>query len=311
MKRKKYRWGRIIAAISILLLVGFGVTFFTENLFCSSEGWNGFLGTVSSEMERSENELSVEPSKKESSEEPVLESSEESFEESSKESSVESSKQQEESKESSKTSSVSSKPSVSESAGLAGGTSASDWNLILVSAKHPLPDDFSVSLASVGNGHKGDKRVVSSLNAMIAGAKADGITLMVCSSYRTKERSAYLYQKQVDQWLKNGYSQEEAEKEAARWVAPPGTSEHHTGLAFDIVTPSYQKLNHGFANTAAAKWMKAHAHEYGFILRFPEDKQDITGITFEPWHFRYVGKENAKIIFEKGLCLEEYIEMIK
>ena len=154
--KKNIGGGVLLQQFRFCCLLVLGVTFFTENLFCSSEGWNGFLGTVSSEMERSENELSVEPSKKESS----------------KESSVESSKQQEESKESSKTSSVSSKPPISESAGLAGGTSASDWNLILVSAKHPLPDDFSVSLASVGNGHKGDKRVVSSLNAMIAGAKS-------------------------------------------------------------------------------------------------------------------------------------------
>lgn len=305
MKRKRYRWGRIIAVLFIVPLVCIGVIFYLNSLFRLPTKQDVSLLPVSSVLEHSKKESSVSSSKEESSKESVLESSKPVVTESSKESS----KQQEASqKESSST--AESKPSLSESAGLAGGTSPSDWNLVLVSAKHPLPDDFSVSLASVGNGYKGDKRVVSSLNAMIKGAKQDGITLMLCSAYRTKERSAYLYQRQIEQWLAKGYSREEAEKKAAKWVAPPGTSEHHTGLAFDIVTPSYQKLNHGFAATAAAKWMKTHAHEYGFILRFPEDKQDITGITFEPWHFRYVGRKNAKIIYEKGICLEEYIDMI-
>lgn len=290
MKRKRYRWGRIIAAILIVLLLCTGIVIGIRSLFRPYE----------------KPPLSSSSVIQESSEESIDVSSQESSEISDEEASlVESSETVSSSKPASSNSSTS-----AQSAGLAGGTSPSDWNLILVSAKHPLPDDFSVSLASVGNGYKGDKRVVSSLNAMIKGAKQDGITLTVCSAYRTKERSAYLYQNQINQWLAKGYSQEEAEKEAARWVAPPGTSEHHTGLAFDIVTPSYQQLNHGFANTAAAKWMKTHAHEYGFILRFPKDKQDITGITFEPWHFRYVGRQNAEIIYEKGICLEEYIDMI-
>ncbi len=288
MMRKRYRWGRIAIFLSTVLLVCVGIVLsiiYFSHLPPKQEDASLPLSSVS---ESSESEPS-----KESSKPPVAESSKEVSKESSKKEPI-----------------VSSAPAPSASAGLAGGTSPSDWNLILVSAKHPLPNQFSVSLASVGNGHKGDRRVVSSLRAMIAGAKADGITLTVCSSYRTKERSAYLYQNQINQWLSKGYSQEEAEKEAAKWVAPPGTSEHHTGLAFDIVTPSYQKLNHGFANTSAAKWMKTHAHEYGFILRFPEDKQEITGITFEPWHFRYVGKKNAEIIYQKGICLEEYLDMI-
>ena len=288
MMRKRYRWGRIAIFLSIVLLVCVGIVLsiiYFSHLPPKQEDASLPLSSVSESPESE--------SSKESSKPPVAESSKEVSKESSKKEPI-----------------VSSAPAPSASAGLAGGTSPSDWNLILVSAKHPLPNQFSVSLASVGNGHKGDRRVVSSLRAMIAGAKADGITLTVCSSYRTKERSAYLYQNQINQWLSKGYSQEEAEKEAAKWVAPPGTSEHHTGLAFDIVTPSYQKLNHGFANTSAAKWMKTHAHEYGFILRFPEDKQEITGITFEPWHFRYVGKKNAEIIYQKGICLEEYLDMI-
>lgn len=182
-----------------------------------------------------------------------------------------------------------------------------DWRLILVNAEHPIPDDFTVVLGDTPYGYQVDARIVDDLSAMIEGARADGISLMICSAYRTKERSQQLFDKQIRQQLSYGLTQEQAVIEAAKWVAPPGTSDHHTGLALDIVTPSYQMLNFGFADTGAAKWMAAHAHEYGFVLRFPEDKQEITGIVFEPWHFRYVGKEHAAAIFEGGLCLEEYV----
>lgn len=183
-----------------------------------------------------------------------------------------------------------------------------DWNLILVSKKSPLPSNFQVNLAYIRDGYRGDARVKAYVNTMIDDAQKQGITLTLCSAYRTKETSASLYKSEVQAFVNRGYSQKEAEKEAARWVAPPGTSEHHTGLAFDIVTPSYQTLDHGFKNTQAAKWLKANCAKYGFILRFPEDKQNVTGITFEPWHFRYVGKTHAQKIMSEGLCLEEYLE---
>ena len=112
-------------------------------------------------------------------------------------------------------------------------------------------------------------------------------------------------------WLGYGYSQEEAEKEAARWVALPGTSEHNTGLALDIVYPGYYEdygdLNEGFEETAAFDWLINNCTDYGFVLRYPKDKQDITGITYEPWHYRYVGVENAKAMEAAGQCLEEYL----
>lgn len=183
-----------------------------------------------------------------------------------------------------------------------------DWNLILVSAKSPLPDDFDVTIDYIWGGYRGDARVKKAVNNMIDAAAKDGITLTICSGYRTKATSASLYKKEVQSFINKGYSQKEAEKEAARWVAPPGTSEHHTGLAFDIVTPSYQALDHGFADTKAAKWMKKNCAKYGLILRYPKDKQKVTGITFEPWHFRYVGTDHAQRIMDEGLCLEEYLE---
>ena len=107
---------------------------------------------------------------------------------------------------------------------------------------------------------------------------------------------------------KQGYSQEEAETEAARWVARPGTSEHETGLAVDIVDKSYQLLDEKQEQTPVQQWLMAHSWEYGFVLRYPSDMRAIPGIGYEPWHYRYVGKEAAQEIYEQGVCLEEYLE---
>ena len=111
--------------------------------------------------------------------------------------------------------------------------------------------------------------------------------------------------------MNNGKSKEEAEKITATMIAIPGTSEHHTGLAADIVTPTHQTLDPEFADTDAGKWLQENAAEYGFILRYPEDKQDITEIIYESWHYRYVGVDHAMAIKENGLCLEEYLEILK
>ena len=145
---------------------------------------------------------------------------------------------------------------------------------------------------------------------MIEAAAADGVTLLPCYGYRTREQSAQLFEKQVSRQLAAGLSREAAVEEARKWVAPPGTSDHHTGLALDIVTPEHQVLNHAFAETPAARWMAGHSTEYGFVIRFPEDKQEITGITYEPWHLRYVGEEHARVMREQNLCLEEYWEQL-
>ena len=104
---------------------------------------------------------------------------------------------------------------------------------------------------------------------------------------------------------------EQAADKAKTINAYPGTSEHELGLAADIVTPSYQMLNSDFDKTATFKWLKTHCAEYGFILRYPKEKQDITRIIYEPWHYRYVGKEAASEIYSQGICLEEYIETLE
>ena len=182
-----------------------------------------------------------------------------------------------------------------------------DWNLILVNSQNLLPTDFDVETEYIGN-RAMDKRIIDIVKQMIADAKADGVDLLICSSYRSVERQETLFAEQIQGFLNQGYSAEDARTEAAKWVAVPRTSEHHTGLALDIVTPTYQVLDFGFEETKAFEWLYTHCTDYGFILRYPKDKTDITGIVYEPWHYRYVGVEAAKYIHANGLCLEEYLE---
>ncbi|NLY54708.1 MAG: D-alanyl-D-alanine carboxypeptidase family protein [Firmicutes bacterium] len=187
------------------------------------------------------------------------------------------------------------------------GTSDPYPYLILVNADNPLPVELEPELKTVQGNFKLEKTAADALLAMMADAKKEGIDLLVVSAYRPYETQERLYNNKVQEFIQKGYSEEDAAIEAAARVARPGTSEHSTGLAADIVTPSYQRLDRGFAETEAAKWMAANAHKYGFILRYPDDKQEITGIIFEPWHFRYVGVEHATIMTELNLCLEEYL----
>lgn len=200
------------------------------------------------------------------------------------------------------------------SAAEAGGEyGEADPCLILVNPENYIPDDYTVELETVQGKYKLDVKAAQSAKDLIAGAKEAGYDMQVCSAYRTIEKSAELYQRKVQQYLNAGYSQAKAESEAARWVAPPGTSEHHTGLAMDIVSSDYwgqySDLEHDYEKFDSFKWMYEHCAEYGFILRYPKDKQEITGITYEPWHYRYVGVEAAAYIMENGLCLEEYLDL--
>lgn len=182
-----------------------------------------------------------------------------------------------------------------------------DWNLILVNKTHPIPDDYEVELKSIGSGHQIDARAYDDFKAMIQASKADGVTIYVTSSYRDLNKQITLYEKKTDSYIRQGYSLEDAKEKAGQVVAVPRTSEHHLGLALDLVSSEYRKLDEKQENTKGFRWLKEHSWEYGFILRYPNGSTDITGIIYEPWHFRYVGLKAAKEIYESGVTLEEYL----
>ncbi len=182
------------------------------------------------------------------------------------------------------------------------------WNLLLVNPWNLLPEDYSIETVTLSNGLKVDKRCYPDLQDMMDACRADGLSPVICSAYRTWEEQEQLYQRQVECWLDKGYSQEDAKKEAGKVVAVPGTSEHQSGLALDIVDVNNQLLDETQESTEVQKWLMEHSWEYGFILRYPKEKGEITGIIYEPWHYRYVGREDAEQIHTLGICLEEYLE---
>ena len=185
-----------------------------------------------------------------------------------------------------------------------------DWRLLLVNPWNKLPEDDEVELATLSNGLKVDKRIYEDLEAMLSACREAGLRPIVCSAYRTQATQERLYNNKIARLRAAGWTGDALLTEAARWVAPPGTSEHQTGLALDIVAASYQLLDDAQADTAEQQWLMEHCWEYGFILRYPADKTEITGIGYEPWHYRYVGRETAAAIHESGLCLEEYLRAL-
>ena len=185
-----------------------------------------------------------------------------------------------------------------------------DWSLILINKEHHIPDDYEFELETIRGQIKSDVRVIPYVLDMVNGAKKDGVVIQICSPYRSDERQEVLFKKKQKQYMKKGYSEEEAYDLASQTIAIPGTSEHQVGLAFDFISDDYKMLDAGFADTRAGRWLKEHSAEYGFILRYPLGKEKITEIEFEPWHYRYVGIPAAKEITRSGLCLEEYVSKI-
>jgi len=185
---------------------------------------------------------------------------------------------------------------------------ADDWRLILVNKQHPIPDDYTFTAGTIVGDKKCDIRILNDLMAMLSGAKEDGINLQVCSPYRSHERQIMLFNRKIDHYMSKGYSYTEAYKISCITVNVPGTSEHEIGLALDIMSDEYPYLEIGFGETTAGQWLAQHCSEYGFIVRYPEGKEYITGVQYEPWHFRYVGKEAAEIIMSEGITLEEFVE---
>ena len=180
------------------------------------------------------------------------------------------------------------------------------WNLLLVNPWNPIPDGFSVELEYLDNGAV-DKRCYPQLQQMMDDCRAEGLSPYICSSFRTQELQQELFDNQIAVFRGQGYDEDEARRLAAREVAVPGTSEHQLGLAVDIIDTSNWNLDESQEHTAAQQWLMANSWRYGFILRYPNSKRDITGIIYEPWHYRYVGYDVAKEIHERGICLEEYL----
>ncbi len=182
-----------------------------------------------------------------------------------------------------------------------------DWKLTLVNYENALPSDFDIELANIDRTRKFDARAINELKQMLKDMKKDGIeNVWVQSSYRDVKYQEDIFNKKVDKYIEQGKTREEAEKLTLKTINKPGTSEHNLGLAVD-----FNYVDYSFDTTKGFEWLKENAENYGFILRYPKEKKDITKIDYEPWHWRYVGVENAKKINQLGMCLEEYIEYNK
>ena len=183
---------------------------------------------------------------------------------------------------------------------------STDWRLILVNKQHPIPDDYKFNLGRTKDNIQCDDRIIEDLLLMLQAAKKDGFNLGVRSPYRTSDRQESNFNDRIKYYMRQGFSYMEAYKKTSQVITVPGCSEHEIGLALDITCDTYQPLLQGFAETEEGKWLAEHSHEYGFTLRYPTGKEYITGIEYEPWHFRYVGKEAATIMKEEDICLEEF-----
>lgn len=185
--------------------------------------------------------------------------------------------------------------------------------LLLVNKKAPLPDGYEdeITLMTLENGHRIDERAADDLKEMLHDARSCGLSPIICSSYRTEAYQTALFDRELAQQKAKGLSETEARKEAEKWVAVPGTSEHQTGLAVDLVAESYQLLDEAQEQTDEQQWLMDNSYRYGFILRYPTDRSEITGIHYEPWHYRYVGKAAAKEIYDAEMTLEEYVQSLR
>lgn len=185
------------------------------------------------------------------------------------------------------------------------------WYLKLVNAKNPMTQEDVPEVATEtidSNGYQVDARIMGDLEDMFAAARAAGRNPVICSAFRAWETQEYLYQNKIQRVMsEEGLPEDQAAVEAGTVVAVPGTSEHQIGLALDIVSSEYMNLDEKQMETEDQQWLMENSWKYGFILRYPLDKSDITGIIFEPWHYRYVGKEAAKEIYEQDITLEEYL----
>lgn len=182
------------------------------------------------------------------------------------------------------------------------------WNMVLVNSSHPMEDGYVPELTEVAKGYSVDSRIAEPLNSILKAAEAEGMNIIICSAYRSIEKQTQVFNLSVQERLNTGLNYWEAYEDTKLSVALPGTSEHGLGLALDLISNQYSELDEKQAETKEAKWLEENCYKYGFILRYPPEKTAETGIIYEPWHYRYVGEEDAKKIMESGMTLEEYLE---
>lgn len=194
--------------------------------------------------------------------------------------------------------------------------SLDDWNLILLNTEeaNSIPRDIPMDKVKFDTQYMYEK-LKEPYTDMYEAAKKDGITLYIRSGYRTISTQQVTYQASIQRYMEQGMSRDEATAQTNLYTEQPGSSDHHTGLAIDVITPEYHmhiyNLDERFAETEAYSWLIENSVNYGFILRYPADKTEITKMSYEPWHFRYVGVEHALYMKENNLCLEEYISLLK
>ena len=167
-----------------------------------------------------------------------------------------------------------------------------EWYLIVINRWNEIPEDYRVELTELSNGQKVDSRIYTYLQEMFDAAKKDRIYPVVREGYRTYDEQQKILDDKIKAYINEGYLQSRAERIAKEWVALPGTSEHQLGIAVDINADKSKS-----SNDEVYTWLAANAHNYGFILRYPQGKQEITGTSYEPWHYRYVGVDAARFDF--------------
>ena len=177
------------------------------------------------------------------------------------------------------------------------------WYLVLVNRDNPIPENWEVNPVEVSGGQTVDTRIYAPLMKMFEAAQSSNMDLLpnVESGYRSTEKQQSLWDQKLSEFLNEGYTEQEAKELTEKWVSIPGTSEHQLGLAVDISGAVYDIY----------PWLQTNSYKYGFVLRYPADKTAITGVAAEEWHYRYVGVEAATEMYERGLCLEEYLEQLK
>ena len=190
-----------------------------------------------------------------------------------------------------------------------------DPRMILVNRAHPITEDYPVETKECGSATAINKTLqteaADAFLSMQAAAAKDGVDVRMQSGYRSVSYQKKLYDDKTQYYRNKGLSEAAAREKAAAIVNPPGCSEHNCGLAADLNSPEHTTLDTGFADTAAFRWLCENAEQYGFILRYPKEAESVTGITYEPWHWRYVGPENAALLNRSGLCLEDAVAVLQ